>query len=430
MRQRPNTLRPLPLLPPPPPPPPATTNTTTTNTSTTTNATSTDDSSSGNRFRDSNELLYSLRSLSQNALSWIGRIHLVTDSQIPSWLDMHSTLGRLSVVPHSRFFRNSTHLPVFSSPAIEANLHRLPGLTRKWLYFNDDVFLGSATSPSDFFASGDRSKQKFYTSWDAPKCAPGCSDTWIGDGYCDKACNVSKCGFDFPDCVNKTSSSSRGGSGRGRGKKSSKKSMCVKGCPNTWVGDKVCDNRCNALECAWDAGDCGVARVYDTIQGSEGERVEVDWGTEAVYFNLTDRFKGLLNATGEDAAIGWENARHNRADMVQNAVLLKKHGVLVVMLRRQGQEMCGEYCEGYDFNGTVRVEVEGAWNGTKAKGTMEVFVRPRTPTGGAKPGGEPAAIDVRKPERLRRTFEGSCEIGVPKKMSVEVAEDEGGGESA
>jgi hypothetical protein len=27
---------------------------------------------------------------------------------------------------------------------------------------------------------------------------------WLGDGYCDKACNVSRCGFDFPDCVNKT----------------------------------------------------------------------------------------------------------------------------------------------------------------------------------------------------------------------------------
>jgi hypothetical protein len=31
------------------------------------------------------------------------------------------------VVPHSALFPNQTHLPTFSSPAIEAHIHRIPG---------------------------------------------------------------------------------------------------------------------------------------------------------------------------------------------------------------------------------------------------------------------------------------------------------------
>lgn len=49
--------------------------------------------------------------------------------------------------------------------------------------------------------------QRVYLSWEVPKCNPGCMDRWLGDGYCDRACNVSRCGFDFPDCVNKTEDS-------------------------------------------------------------------------------------------------------------------------------------------------------------------------------------------------------------------------------
>jgi hypothetical protein len=37
---------------------------------------------------------------------------------------------------------SSPFLPTFSSPAIEANLHRIAGLSEHFLYFNDDVFLG------------------------------------------------------------------------------------------------------------------------------------------------------------------------------------------------------------------------------------------------------------------------------------------------
>ena len=48
-------------------------------------------------------------------------------------------------------FPNKSDLPTFSSPAIEAHLHRIPGLSDKFLYFNDDVMFGSEVWPDDFF---------------------------------------------------------------------------------------------------------------------------------------------------------------------------------------------------------------------------------------------------------------------------------------
>ena len=40
-----------------------------------------------------------------------------------------------------------------------------------------------------------------YLSWSIPDCAPGCPQSWIKDGYCDRACNVSDCGWDAGDCA-------------------------------------------------------------------------------------------------------------------------------------------------------------------------------------------------------------------------------------
>lgn len=42
---------------------------------------------SANRYRDNNELKYSLRSLVKYA-PWVRRIFIVTADQVPSWLDL------------------------------------------------------------------------------------------------------------------------------------------------------------------------------------------------------------------------------------------------------------------------------------------------------------------------------------------------------
>jgi len=110
-------------------------------------------------------------------------------------------------------------------------------------------------------------------SWDIPKCSPGCSDAWIGDGYCDKACNNSACNFDYPDCINSTTSSSHhhhhhgGSSGGGGHGQSNPMNLCVLGCPDSWLGDRICDQRCKNEACGWDLGDCGLDLVTSTYPG-------------------------------------------------------------------------------------------------------------------------------------------------------------------
>jgi hypothetical protein len=37
---------------------------------------------------------------------------------------------------------------------------------------------GAPTWPEDFVSVG--GTQKVYLSWDVPKCAPGCQDSWLG----------------------------------------------------------------------------------------------------------------------------------------------------------------------------------------------------------------------------------------------------------
>jgi len=222
-----------------------------------------DEASSDNRYRDSNELRYSLRSLVKYA-PWIRNIYIVTDNQIPHWLNLENE--RLFMVSHSEMFPNISHLPVFSSPAIEAHLHRIPGLSKRFIYFNDDVFLGAPVTPEDFVSiSG---VQKFTMAWDVPKCAPGCAESWIGDGYCDKACNVSACDFDFPDCLPKNESAKVAMGARGNRGAVGMTLHCSPGCPDSWLSDKVCDTKCNKPECGFDLGDCGVAPLLANFPGA------------------------------------------------------------------------------------------------------------------------------------------------------------------
>lgn len=105
------------------------------------------------RFRDGGELRYSLRSLEKFA-PWVRRVFLVTNGQVPGWL--RTVQPRLQLVNHQDIFPEASCLPTFNSNAIELNLHRIPGLSRKFIYFNDDTFLGSPSSADRFFSpSGD-----------------------------------------------------------------------------------------------------------------------------------------------------------------------------------------------------------------------------------------------------------------------------------
>jgi len=101
------------------------------------------------RFSSSDELLYSLRSI-HAYLNWIRNVFIVTNCHPPSWLDLNNE--RVKWVHHSEIMDN-TALPTFNSHAIESCLHKIPGLSEHFLYFNDDFVLLKPTSRSVFFDS-------------------------------------------------------------------------------------------------------------------------------------------------------------------------------------------------------------------------------------------------------------------------------------
>ncbi|XP_052434242.1 N-acetylglucosamine-1-phosphotransferase subunits alpha/beta-like [Carassius gibelio] len=223
-----------------------------------------DEDVSASRFEDNEELRYSLRSIEKHA-PWVRHIFIITNSQIPSWLNLDNP--RISVVTHQDIFQNHSHLPSFSSPAIETHIHRIPGLSQKFIYLNDDVMFGKDVWPDDFYSHS--KGQKVYLTWPVPNCAEGCPGSWIKDGYCDKACNNSACDWDGGDCHGTAGSSRFGGAGGaviGGGQPwqfggglggLGGVSFCNQGCANSWLADKFCDQACNVIACGFDVGDCG-----------------------------------------------------------------------------------------------------------------------------------------------------------------------------
>lgn len=127
----------------------------------------------------------------------------MTNGQIPYWLDLDCPF--VTVITHSQIFPDLDHLPTFSSPAIEAHLHRIPGLSESFLYFNDDVFLGKEIWPEDFYTLS--KGYKLYLTWNIPDCSSECPWTWVGDGSCDPPCNTERCSFDLGDCSKSVDSS-------------------------------------------------------------------------------------------------------------------------------------------------------------------------------------------------------------------------------
>jgi UDP-N-acetylglucosamine-lysosomal-enzyme len=49
-------------------------------------------------------------------------------------------------------FLNKSHLPTFSSPAIECHIHNIKGLSNNFIYMNDDIILTSRLELSDFLS--------------------------------------------------------------------------------------------------------------------------------------------------------------------------------------------------------------------------------------------------------------------------------------
>jgi len=99
------------------------------------------------RFIDNEELKFSLRSAEMYA-PWINKIFIVTDNQIPEWLDINN--AKIKIVDHKDFI-DKKYLPCFNSNAIEMCLDKIPDLSEHFLYANDDMFFVKSVTPEDFF---------------------------------------------------------------------------------------------------------------------------------------------------------------------------------------------------------------------------------------------------------------------------------------
>ncbi|WP_233604503.1 stealth family protein [Micromonospora sp. HM5-17] len=107
------------------------------------------------RYISRDELRYSMRSVVAN-VPWIRQIYLVTDDQVPPWLDTEHPMVR--VIRHREIFGDTGKLPTFNSHAIESRLHRIPGLSEHFIYCNDDMFFGRPLLPDTFFLPNGISK--------------------------------------------------------------------------------------------------------------------------------------------------------------------------------------------------------------------------------------------------------------------------------
>ena len=104
------------------------------------------------RFEQIDELKYSLRSVSQY-LPWIRHIFIVTDNQIPSWLNTNHP--KIKIVDHTDFIPQE-YLPLFNSVAIETYLHKIPNISEYFLYANDDMFVNRFVNKEFFFPSREK----------------------------------------------------------------------------------------------------------------------------------------------------------------------------------------------------------------------------------------------------------------------------------
>lgn len=106
-----------------------------------------DESNSTIRYRDWGTLKYWFRAIEKNA-GWVNKIYFVTCGQIPSWLNIDNE--KLVLVNHEEYIPKE-YLPTFNSNVIEIFFNRIPKLSEKFVYFNDDVFVLNKIDKTYFF---------------------------------------------------------------------------------------------------------------------------------------------------------------------------------------------------------------------------------------------------------------------------------------
>jgi hypothetical protein len=87
-------------------------------------------------YRDWDTLRYVFRGIEKN-MPWVRYVHFITYGHLPEWLNQSSP--KLRIHRHKDFFSSDTVYPIFNPNPIEMNLMNIPGLSEKFIYFNDDM---------------------------------------------------------------------------------------------------------------------------------------------------------------------------------------------------------------------------------------------------------------------------------------------------
>ena len=110
------------------------------------------------RFKSIGEIFYCVASINRFA-PWVNKIYIVTDEQNPNLeplLAQHFPQGYIpmEIVDHKVIFRGyEEYLPTFNSISIESMTWRIPGLSDKFIEFNDDFILTAPVTPEDLFTN-------------------------------------------------------------------------------------------------------------------------------------------------------------------------------------------------------------------------------------------------------------------------------------
>ena len=102
------------------------------------------------RYRDWDLFRYWFRAVEQYA-PWVNKVFLVTNGTFPKWIN--SSNPHLVLVKHDDYI-SKEYLPTFNSHTIELNMHKIPGLSEHFVYFNDDCYLNAPVTPKYYFMKG------------------------------------------------------------------------------------------------------------------------------------------------------------------------------------------------------------------------------------------------------------------------------------
>lgn len=107
------------------------------------------------RWRSSGEIRESIHSVLHFAGSWIRNIYVVCSLGQNCFKNNEIIFFEKKFPNHQIIIVQDKDIcpitPIFNSHAIEANLHKIPGLAEKFIYMCDDMFFGAPISKSLFF---------------------------------------------------------------------------------------------------------------------------------------------------------------------------------------------------------------------------------------------------------------------------------------